>query len=212
MKTIALFGGSGRTGQHFLQQALAQGHSIRALVRTPSKVNADADTASLELIQGDVLNYADVLETVKGTDLVVSLFGHVKDSPAWLQTDGTRNILRAMQKQKVERIISLSGGGLPYEQDQPKFVDKAIRLVMKVAVPKILNDAVKHAEVLRDSDRTWTIVRGPRLTDEPKQGNYRVGWVGVNAGTKVGRADLADFVLQLVEDTQYDGQMPFVSY
>ena len=212
MKTIALLGGSGRTGQHFLQQALAQDYAVRALVRTPSKVNADADAASLELIQGDVLNYADVLETVKGADLVVSLFGHVKDSPAWLQTDGTRNILRAMQEQGVERIISLSGGGLPYEQDQPKFADKAIRFVMKVAVPKVLNDAVKHAEVLRDSDRMWTVVRGPRLTDKPKRGDYRVGWVGVNAGTKVGRADLADFVLRLVEDTQYDGQMPFVSY
>lgn len=212
MKTIALFGGSGRTGQPFLQQALAQGYAVRALVRTPAKVNADADAASLELIQGDVLNYADVSETVKGTDVVVSLFGHVKDSPPWLQTDGTRNILRAMQEQEVERIISLSGGGLPYEQDQPKFADKAIRLVMKVAVPKILNDAIKHAEVLRRSDRSWTIVRGPRLTNEPKRGDYRVGWVGVNAGTKVGRADLADFVLRLVEDTQYDGQMPFVSY
>ncbi len=83
---------------------------------------------------------------------------------------------------------------------------------MKIAVPKVLNDAIKHAEVLRNSDRTWTIVRGPRLTHEAKRGDYRVGWVGVNAGTKIGRADLADFILRLVEDTQYDGQMPFVSY
>ena len=210
MKTIALFGGSGRTGQHFLQQALAQEYPVRALVRTPAKVETEA--TSLTLIQGDVLNYADVLETVTGTDLVVSLFGHVKDSPEWLQTDGTRNIIRAMQEQNVERIISLSGGGLPYEQDQPKFADKAIRFVMKVAVPKVLNDAIKHAEVLKKSDRTWTIVRGPRLTDDPQRGDYRVGWVGVNAGTKVGRADLADFILQLVENPQYDGKMPFVSY
>ena len=210
MKTIALFGGSGRTGQHFLQQALAQEYPIRALVRTPAKVETEA--TSLTLIQGDVLNYADVLETVTGTDLVVSLFGHVKDSPEWLQTDGTRNIIRAMQEQNVERIISLSGGGLPYEQDQPKFADKAIRFVMKVAVPKVLNDAIKHAEVLKKSDRTWTIVRGPRLTDDPQRGDYRVGWVGVNAGTKVGRADLADFILQLVENPQYDGKMPFASY
>ena len=210
MKTIALFGGSGRTGQHFLQQALAQDYPIRALVRTPVKIKMEA--TSLRLVQGDVLNYADVLETLQGTDLVVSLFGHVKESPDWLQTDGTRNIIRAMQKQGVERIISLSGGGLPYEQDQPKFADKAIRFVMKVALPNVLNDAIKHAEVLCKSDRTWMVVRGPRLTDKPRQGDYRVGWVGVNAGTKVGRADLADFILRLVEDTQYDGKMPFVSY
>lgn len=159
-----------------------------------------------------MLDPADVLETVTNTDVVVSLFGHVKGSPAWLQTDGTRNIVRAMKEGKVDRIISLSGGGLPYEKDQPKLADQAIRFIMKIAVPKVLNDAIKHAEVLRNSDRTWTIVRGPRLTHEAKRGDYRVGWVGVNAGTKIGRADLADFILRLVEDTQYDGQMPFVSY
>ena len=210
MKTIALFGGSGRTGQQFLQQALAQGYEIRALVRTPDKISEKSE--HLTVVQGDVLNPADVLKTIEGTDVVVSLFGHVKNSPKWLQTDGTRNILRAMNSQNVRRIISLSGGGLPYEKDQPKFADKAIRWVMKVAVPNVLNDAIKHAEVLRKNDRTWTIVRGPRLTDEPKRGDYRVGWVGVNAGTKIGRADLADFILRLVEDTQYDGEMPFVSY
>jgi len=36
--------------------------------------------------------------------------------------------------------------------------------------------------------------------------------VGVNSGTQISRADLADFILKLVEDESYDGQMPFVSY
>ncbi len=103
MKTIALFGGSGRTGQDFLQQALAQGHRVKALVRNLDKVSEAS--AQLTLIQGDVLNPADVLETVTNTDVVVSLFGHVKGSPAWLQTDGTRNIVRAM---KEGRLIVLS--------------------------------------------------------------------------------------------------------
>ena len=210
MKTIALFGGSGRTGQHFLKQALAEGYAVKALVRSPEKITTTND--QLTLVSGDVLNYDDVRKTIADTDIVVSLFGHVKGSPEWLQTNGTKNIVQAMKECGVERVISLSGGGLPFEKDQPKFPDKAIRFIMKIAVPKILNDAIKHAEVLRQSDRTWTIVRGPRLTDEAKHGDYRVGWVGVNASTKIGRADLADFVLTLVEDRQYDGQMPFVSY
>jgi hypothetical protein len=36
--------------------------------------------------------------------------------------------------------------------------------------------------------------------------------VGVNASTKIGRADLADFILTQVEDNTYLRQMPFVSY
>ncbi|MGB3777046.1 MAG: SDR family oxidoreductase [Tunicatimonas sp.] len=210
MKTIALFGGSGRTGQPFLTQALAKGYAVKALVRSPEKITTQHE--HLTLVKGDVLNYDDVRNTVADTDVVVSVFGHVKGSPEWLQTNGTKNIVQAMKEVKVNRIISLSGGGLPFEKDEPKFADKAIRFIMKVAVPKVLNDAIEHAKVLRNSGLEWTIVRGPRLTDDPKKGDYRVGWVGVNASSKVGRADLADFIVRLVEDTQYDQQMPFVSY
>jgi len=211
MKSIALFGGSGKTGQEFLSQALEKGHYVKALVRTPEKLVQSSD--QLEIIQGDVLNPADVARTVEGTDMVISLFGHVKGSPAGLQTQGTQHIVDAMKKHQIDRIISLSGGGLPFpEKDEPKFADKAIRLIMKIAAKKVLDDAIDHAEVLKNSGLKWVIVRGPRLTMEPQKGAYRVGWVGVNASTKIGRADLADFIMSLVEDEQYDYQMPFVSY
>jgi putative NADH-flavin reductase len=82
---------------------------------------------------------------------------------------------------------------------------------MKMAVPKILNDAIKHHEVLKSSGLDWTIVRAPRLTNGPRLGNYRVGWVGVNASTKISRSDLADFILTQVEDNSFNFQMPFVS-
>lgn len=209
MKTIALFGASGKTGQQFLPVALAAGYRVQALVRTPAKLTAQPN---LEIIAGDVLNAADVTRTVQGSDVVVSLFGHVKGSPAGLQTDGTRHLVAAMRQHGVRKVISLSGGGLPYEEDQPKVPDYLIRGIMKLVVPKVLNDAIAHAEVLRQSNLDWIIVRGPRLTDEPRQGKYRVGWVGVNASTKVGRADLADFLLTQVEDDAMVGKMPFVSY
>jgi hypothetical protein len=83
---------------------------------------------------------------------------------------------------------------------------------MKIAVPGILKDAIRHHQVLEKSGLDWVIVRGPRLTNEDPRGKYRVGWVGVNASTKIGRADLADFILRLVEDEQFNRQMPFVSY
>ena len=211
MKKIALFGGSGRTGQHFLEQALAEGYDVRSLVRDQKKSSQQSD--QLKLIVGDVLQPEGVDKTVQGSDIVVSLFGHVKGSPEWLQTNGTKNIISAMQKHGVERIISLSGGGLPFpEKDEPKFADRLIRGIMKIAVPKVLKDAIEHAKVLRESDRKWVIVRAPRLTDGERVGEYREGWVGVNASTKISRADLADFILKQVEDEKYNQQMPFVSY
>jgi len=210
MKTIALFGASGKTGQQFLEQALAAGYAVRVLVRNPAKISQQSP--NLHVLQGDVLRLPDVEKTVRGSDMVVSLFGHVKDSPEWLQTDGTRHLVAAMKKHGLTRIISLSGGGLPFpEKDEPKFADKLIRFIMKIAVPKILNDAIRHHEVLRDSGLDWTIVRGPQLNDGPRTSRYRVGWVGVNSSTKISRADLAEFILSLVENKKFTHQMPFVS-
>ena len=210
IKKIALFGASGQTGQHFLKLALEQGFEIKALVRNPKIVSQS--NPNLTILQGDVLNINDVSKVVESADIVVSLFGHVKGSPEWLQTNGTKNIVEAMKVKNVKKIISLSGGGLPFpEKDKPKFIDKLIRMLMKVFVPKILNDAVKHHEVLANSGLNWIIVRAPRLTNDTKKGSYRVGWVGVNASTKISRADLADFILSQIADESFNLQMPFVS-
>jgi putative NADH-flavin reductase len=211
MKKIALLGATGKTGSLFLQKALDEGIAVKALVRDKSKITVVH--GNLELVEGDVLLEKDVLEAVADTEAVVSLFGHVKNSPEWLQTKGTTNLVKAMSAYKVSRIISLSGGGLPYpEKDEPKFADKMIRTIMKVAVPKVLNDAIAHHEVLEKSTLDWTIVRGPRLTADAEKGDYRVGWVGVNASTKIGRADLADFLLKVLKEKSFVHQMPFVSY
>lgn len=210
MKKIALFGATGQTGQKFLQAAINEGYEVKVLVRDRKKLKINS--SKLTVIEGDVLNEQDVGKAIEGSDIVVSLFGHVKGSPEWVQTNGTKNIIAAMQKYTVDRIISLSGGGLPFpEKDKPKFADHLIRTIMKIAVPKVLNDAIAHADVLQTSNKKWVIVRGPRLTNDARNGNYRVGWVGVNASTKISRFDLADFILTQVEDESFNFQMPFVS-
>ncbi len=211
MKTLSLFGGSGKTGQEFLTLALQKGYSVRALVRDPAKI--PQIHSGLTVITGDVLDPLAVANTLQGTDLVVSLFGQVSGSPKNLQTEGTRIIVATMKKQGIRKIISLSGGGLPFPgYDQPKLPDRLIRFIMKLAVPHVLEDAINHADVLASSGLDWMIVRGPRLTLQPRKGSYRVGWVGVNASTSIGRADLSDFILSQVESDAYLRQMPFVSY
>ena len=118
-----------------------------------------------------------------------------------------------MQKHDIKRIISLSGGGLPYkEKDRPKLPDHLIRFIMPLAVPQILNEAQKHYEALQASGLDWTIVRAPRLTDGERRGQYRIGWVGVNASTQISRADLADFIIKQLNDKTFYNQLPFVSY
>ncbi|MGC4154899.1 MAG: SDR family oxidoreductase [Propionicimonas sp.] len=210
MATIALFGGTGKTGRRALEKALAAGHEVRALVRDPAKLALTHD--NLTVITGDVLDADVVDQPVDGATAVLSLFGQVKGSPATLQTDGTRNIVRAMKRHGVTRIVTLSGGGLRAPQDKPGIADAVITSLLKLMAGHVLADAQGHLKELESSGLDWTVVRGPRLTDQPGKGAYRVGWVGVNASTQISRDDLADFVLSQVEDRSFVRQLPFVSW
>lgn len=209
MTTIAMFGATGKTGRLVLERALAAGHDVRALVRDPGKLTETSER--LTVIRGDVLDAAAVDQTVAGAEVVLSLFGHVKGSPRTLQTDGTRLIIDAMERHGVKRLISLSGGGLRDPHDQPQLPDRVIRLLLKVLAGHVLADAEGHLAVLQASNLDWTVVRAPRLLDEPATGTYRVGRVGVDSSTKISRADFAAFVLTQVDDRSHLHTMPFVS-
>ena len=209
-QTIALFGATGGSGRAFLPKALAAGHHVRALVRTPAKLTISHER--LTVIQGDMLNPADVRRTVEGSDVVVSLIGQDKQSPKDLQTRGIQHVVDAVKAGQPRKIISLTGGAVPYAKDQPKLIDKIFRGVMGLFFKSVVEDATAHARVLERSGLPYVIVRGPRLTDGPEKGEYRVGYVGVDASASISRADLADFLLRQLDDDQYLGDMPFVSY
>jgi putative NADH-flavin reductase len=179
------------------------------LARHPDAVRAAGERVTV--IAGDVLDPAAVAETVAGADAVVSVFGLVKGSPEDLQTRGTRNLVDAMRKQGVSRVITLTGGGLRDRQDQPKLADKVIQGALKLMAGHVLKDAEGHLRVLEASGLEWTVVRAPRLTTKPGTGHYRLGWVDGSSGTQVSRDDLADAILAQLHDTGYVHAMPFVS-
>lgn len=212
-KKIALFGASGRTGKPFIKKALEK-HEVKALVRNPDKIKTK--NPSLTLITGDVLDNADVKKTLKDTDVVVSLIGHVKDSPDDLQTKAVMHIIEAMKELKMKRLISLTGGGVRDQAvDQPAFKDKMVVFIMKNLAGKgarqALKDGIDHAEVIKASGLDWTIVRAPMLTEQPAMQHIEVGNVGGVQGFKLTREDLAEFILNEIEQNKYIHQMPFLT-
>ncbi len=64
MKKIALFGATGITGRQFLEEALAAGHEVVALVRDPAKFTVKSPL--LTVIQGDVLDAQAVSRSLQG--------------------------------------------------------------------------------------------------------------------------------------------------
>jgi putative NADH-flavin reductase len=206
---LTIFGASGRTGKPLVEQALAAGYDVTAFVRDPAKLGITHER--LTVMQGNAMDAADVERAIAGADVVLSALGPVKDSPQGTQTKATEHIVVAMQKHGVKRLISLTGGGVSAPEDQPKLINHIIKFALKTLAGDVLKDGEGHTEVIKRSGLDWVIVRGPVLTDDPHSGKIRVGWVGVDTGTKLGRADLADFMLQQVKNDNYLGKMPMIS-
>lgn len=193
-----------------MRQALEGRHEVTAFVRDPARLGMDHPR--LRIVSGDVMDAARVEEAVAGSEAVLSALGHTKASTKDIQTAGTENIVAAMKKHGVRRILSLTGAGVRDPKDQPKLSDKIIVFLLERLQGDVLRDAVVHAEVIKESGLDWIIVRGPMLTDGPHTGAYRVGYVGKNSGSKASRADVADFMLAQLSSNEYLGQAPMVSY
>ena len=207
---IAVFGGTGRTGRHLVEGALRDGHEVAVLVRDPGKLGVSY--GGLRIVEGNVLIPSSVEETVAGADAVLSALGHTKTSPKDVQARGTENIVAAMKEHGARRLVSLTGAGVKDPGDRPKLVDRVFSGLLKVLQRDVLEDAERHAEIIKGSGLDWTIVRAPRLTNGPATGEYRVGPVGENSGIKISRADVAGFMLRALADDTYVGRSPMVSY
>jgi putative NADH-flavin reductase len=206
---LVIFGATGRTGIPLVEQALAAGHEVVAFVRTPSKLTIQHP--NLRVVQGDSTDGAAVSRAVQGADVVISALGHSKNSPRTMMADSARQIVAAMKQHGVQRVITLTGAGVGAPEDKPKPVNHVIKFLLKTLSPQVLADSEEHVRIIRESGLDWTVVRGPMLTEGAHTGNYRVGWVGVNTGARISRADVADFMLKVVSGGTYLRQMPMVS-
>lgn len=206
---LAVFGATGRTGQQLVEQALTAGQSVVALVRDPAKLNLQHP--NLRVVQGGILELNRVEEIITGVDAVISLLGPTRNSPDYVVSKGTANILAAMDKHGVHRLIVSAGAGIADPHDRPGLLNHVINFLLKVTSAHVYEDMRKTVQIVRASELDWTVVRVPMLTDQPKTGSVRVGYVGQGTGMRLSRADMADFMLREMEEKRYLRQSPVIS-
>jgi dihydroflavonol-4-reductase len=106
-------GASGFLGWHVARLLLEQGHRVRALCRPASQVRE----LDVERVTGDLRDPASLSRAVEGCELV---FHVAADYRLWSKrpldlyasnVDGTRNLLEAAEKSRVERIVYTSTVG-----------------------------------------------------------------------------------------------------
>ena len=205
---LAVLGGTGKTGQHVIQQALDAGYEVVALARTPAKMTFQHP--KLRWLQGDILDAEGIASAVKGVDAVISVLGPSNNKPEFVISKGMENILKAMSQHQVRRLIISAGAGVREPQDKPKLIDRFFGLVLNLLSKNVVADMKQVVQMVKTSDTDWTIVRVPRLTDQPSQPTLLVGYVG-DIRSQLSRADMAAFMLRQIKDDQYLKKAPAIS-
>lgn len=208
MKVI-IFGATGITGSAVVQEALERGHTVTAFVRTPSKLTTSHP--NLSVFQGDVLDETSVIQAVQGHDAaLVSLGAGLKGV---VRSEGTSNIIKAMQKFNIRRLIVQSSLGVGDSRDNLNFYWKHIMFGMLLR--NAYKDHVLQEDYVKQSNLDWTIVRPGALKDgERTGGNYRYGFSPVDKTTalEISIADVAEFMVKQLVDETYLCGTPGLSY
>ncbi len=155
--------------------------------------------------RGDVLVPESLDAAVTDQDAVVCALGTSSPRrPSTLLGEGTRNLVEAMARQGVRRLVcvallgvgdSVRDASLPYR-----------RLILPLLRP-MLPDKQQQEHAVRSSDLDWVIVRPPRFVDGKATGAARIiadgepGRVG-----KVVRKDLAGILVELATTDRPSGK------
>ena len=208
-KNLTILGATGSVGRELVKQALSSNQNVTVLVRDPGKLGEVA--ARVTVVQGDVTDADAVKRAVAGADAVVSALGHTKSSADDVLTVASSYIIAAMRAAEVKRLVVLANTALPAAGDHPTFGQKTQVKMMDMMMGSINRDHVAQAKNITASGLDWTIVRAAMLADGPHSGKYRVGPLDSNTGSRIARADAADFLLTCATNGKYVAAMPVVS-
>lgn len=208
-RTLALFGATGGTGRQLLQQALDAGWRVRALVRDPGRL--ELEHPALVTVVGDVLDPEAAREVLTGADFVASCLGAPPSSRTQLREHGTRVVVEVMEELGLERLVSLSSHGVG--DSYPELPWFMRWLVLPLYLRGVFEDHAAQEAVVRESSLAWTLVRPPHLTDGPNTSGtaHGVGLVPTGRAMKISRADVAAFMLEVLEGELYRYQTPVIT-
>ncbi len=110
---VLVTGASGFVGSHLVPALLAEGHTVRALSRSPQADPREGVTA----VHGDVTDLGSLAGAFEGIDAVVHLVGIIDETPSKgvtferIHVDGTRNVAHSAKEAGVERFVHMSANG-----------------------------------------------------------------------------------------------------
>lgn len=209
---VSLFGATSPTGKMVLENLLTENHLVTVIVRNPDAVSIRHQ--NLTVVKGDVFSPSSFEESIKGNNLVVSILGTGSNNkPTTVYSVGGQNILSAMRKTGIKKLITLTSGGV--QKDDP-IIQKSFfyKYVGLWYLRHIYADMTQWESTLEKSkDIDWICIRPTYLRNGELTKKYRVNKTySPENGWKVSRADLADFITKQVTSNEFIHQKPVIAY
>ncbi len=211
-RKILVVGATGGSGRAAVEHLLRKGHEVTAFSR-----HADGlviDSPRFTAINGDVTVPADVDRAVCGHDAVVVTLGIAENplrvrllgaarTPNNVRSTGTRNVIDAMGRHGVRRLIVQSSFGVGPTRERLRWVERLFfGLLLK---PQIADTEVQET-VVRESGVEWVLVQPVHLTDDAADDMPFASVSGDVEQWAVSRASVGRFLSHAAEVPDYVGQ------
>ena len=237
MKTVLVVGASGATGRLLVEQLLASGHSVKAIVRSLERLpESIREEPRLSLIEASIseLNDTEIATYADGCDAVASCLGHnltfkgLFGHPRRLVTDATRRLCEAIQSSDpdtpVRFVLMNTTGNRNRDLNEPiSFAQKCVIGFLRLFLPAHA-DNEDAADYLRtqigqdDHMVEWVAVRPDGLVDHESVSEYELypspTRSAIFGDGKTSRINVAQFMSELITDENvwqnWQGKMPVI--
>jgi putative NADH-flavin reductase len=209
---LTIVAATGGTGRQVLDQAIAAGHDVTAVVRNPGRLPVGVHAVTTDLTNPD---HVVLKSAVDGADAVLSGLGPRGNAEYGIASRGTEAVIKAMQATGCRRIVVASVAGIstipaPSRPNPPRrdpgmgfFMRTVLSPIARLRLHRHFADVALMEDYLRGSGLDWTSVQLPYLTDKPMTGTYRTAYEqSVRGGFSVSRADAAHFMLHVLDQSE----------
>jgi putative NADH-flavin reductase len=213
MSKILVIGASRGIGLETVREALAAGHSVRALARGADRMPIEHE--ALEKMSGDATDPGDVEAALEGVDAVIQALGvglnlRTMTGPVDLFSKATEVLVAAMERKGPRRLLVVTAIGCG---DSVSAISSIEQLTRDMVMGPIIRDKNLQETLVRNSSLDWTLVRPSFLTWSPARRRYQVM---VDPATwrngMISRADVAHFLVSQVESDAYVRKGPVLAY
>lgn len=178
MKNVIILGASGNIAKQVTDILVKKDNIHLTLFLRNANRLKNKDVSRVKIIEGDVLNFNQLKEAIKGQDIVYANLSGDLEAMA-------KNIVRAMEEAGVKKIIFISSIG-----------------IYDVPIKSVLKPYRKAVDVIEASGLEYTILR-PTWFTSTDEVDYEITRKGEpEKGSVISQKSLATFIAKIIESPE----------